>query len=185
MHERRRLRHQTVDRASLDWKELTAMNRGVAPMLGMVRGLTHAEFVRSHADGRYYFLEVSANIGNSLIPDVVKAASGISLMREWARLEVADLRGQPYTLPEAFESYAGLVQCLSLAGEPHTDGFDDAEIIARIKKPHQAGVIVHSERPLRVKHLLDAYSQRFTDQLMEHGPGLPALEDPGQSWSEG
>ncbi len=49
---------QTVDRASVDWKELTTMNRGIAPMLGMVRGLTHAEFVRSYADGRYYFLEV-------------------------------------------------------------------------------------------------------------------------------
>ena len=175
---------QTVDRASLDWKELTAMNRGVAPLLGMVRGLTHAEFVRSHADGHYYFLEVAANISNSLIPDVVKAASGISLMREWARLEVADLRGQPYTLPEPFESYAGLVQCLSLAGEPHTDGFDDAEIIARIKKPHQAGVIVRSDKPQRVKQLLDGYSQKFTDQLMTHVPERHSLEDPGGRWSE-
>ena len=170
---------QTVDRASLDWKELTAMNRGIAPSLGMVRGVTHAEFVRSHASGSFYFLEVSANISNSLIPDVVKAASGIDLMREWARLEVADLRGQPYVLPEVFESYSGLVQCLSLAGEPHTDGFDDAEIIARMKKPNQAGLIVRSDRPQRVKQLLDEYSQRFTDQLMEHVPDRPALEDPG------
>lgn len=168
-----------MDRASLDWKELTAKNRGIAPMLGMVRGLTHAEFVRSHASGSFYFLEVSANISNSLIPDVVKAASGVDLMREWARLEVADLRGQPYVLPEVFESYSGLVQCLSLAGEPHTDGFDDAEIIARMKKPNQAGLIVRSDRPQRVKQLLDEYSQRFTDQLMEHVPDRPALEDPG------
>jgi biotin carboxylase len=169
---------QTVDRASLDWKELTAKNRGIAPMLGMVRGLAHAEFVRSHANGTFYFLEVAANISNSLIPDVVKAASGINLMREWARLEVADLRGQTYELPEAIESYAGLVQCLSLAGEPQTDGFDDVEIIARIKKPHQAGLIVRSDRPQRVKQMLDGYSQRFTDQLMMHGPERPALDDP-------
>jgi hypothetical protein len=175
---------QTVDRASADWKELTAMNRDIAPMLGMVRGLTHAEFVRSHADGRYYFLEVAANISNSLIPDVVKAASGIDLMREWARLEVADLRGQPYAVPESFASYAGLVQCLSLAGEPQTDGFDDAEIVLRMKKPHQAGLIVGSDRLQRVKQLLDEYSRRFTDQLMAHGPDRPALEDPGGRWSE-
>ncbi len=178
---------QTVDRASVDWKELTAMNRGIAPMLGMVRGLTHAEFVRSHADGRYYFLEVAANISNSLIPDVVMAASGINLMREWARLEVADLRGQPYVLPDVFESYAGLVQCISPSGEPNTDGFVDAEVSARIKKPHQAGLIVRSDRPQRVRQLLDEYSQRFTDQLMEHGAGLgrAALEEPGGRWSEG
>ncbi len=169
----------TVDRASVDWKELTAMNRGIAPMLGMVRGLTHAEFVRSHADGRYYFLEVAANISNSLIVDVVKAASGINLMREWARLEVADLRGQPYAVPEADESYAGLVQCLSLAGEPHTDGFDDAEIVTRIKKPHQAGLIVQSKKPQRVKELLDEYSRKFTDQLVEHVPARLKLEDQG------
>ncbi len=130
---------------------------------------------------------LAANISNSLIPDVVKAASGINLMREWARLEVADLRAQPYAVPEAVESYAGLVQCLSLAGEPHTDGFVDAEILARIKKPHQAGLIVHSNRPQRVKQLLDDYCGRFTDQLLEHvpPPERPALEDPGGRWSEG
>jgi len=173
---------QTVDRASEDGRELTKLNAGVAPMLGMVRGLTHAEFVRSHADGRYYFLDVAASIDNALVVEVVKAATGINLMREWARLEVADLRGEPYALPQALPShaggYAGLVQCLSMNGEPDASVFADAEIVGRIQSPYQAGLIVRSDSHKRVAQLIAAYSQTFIDQIVGQAasPERPALE---------
>ena len=35
----------------------------------MIRG-THAEFIRSHADGRYYFLEIAARVGGAFIADL-------------------------------------------------------------------------------------------------------------------
>jgi len=45
-------------------------------------------------------------------------------------------------------------------------------------------VIVRSDKPQRVKQLLDGYSQKFTDQLMTHVPERHSLEDPGGRWSE-
>jgi len=85
---------RTVDRSSRDWSELSAMNAGLAPALGMVRGVTHAEYIRSHADGRYYFLEIAARVGGAFIADLVEVATGVNLWREWARLEVDFLRSE-------------------------------------------------------------------------------------------
>ena len=65
----------------------------------MVRGVTHAEYIRAHADGRFYFLEIAARVGGAFIADLVEAATGVNLWREWARIEVSDLRGVRYELP--------------------------------------------------------------------------------------
>ena len=54
-HEGEVFTSSTVDRESSDWHQLTALNTSLAPSLGMVRGITHAEYIRSQADGRYYF----------------------------------------------------------------------------------------------------------------------------------
>src|SRR5260221_12642078 len=55
--------------------------------LGLQRGVTHAEFLKSHADGRVYFIEIAARVGGAYISDVVEAASGINLWRGGGRLE--------------------------------------------------------------------------------------------------
>ncbi len=151
----------TVDRASRDWNELTAMNAALAPLLGMVRGVTHAEFMRSHADGRYYFLEIAAKVGGAFVAETVEVATGVNLWREWARLEVADLRRQPYAVPQLSESYAGSVLCLAQTADLDTEAFNDPEIVIRVKKHHHAGLIVRSPRHERVKHLLEQYSDEF------------------------
>jgi len=49
----------------------------------MVRGVTHAEYIRAHADGRYYFLEIAARVGGAFIADLVDVSTGINLWREW------------------------------------------------------------------------------------------------------
>jgi len=75
------------------------MNAALAPSLGMVRGVTHAEYIRAHADGRYYFLEIAARVGGAFIADLVDVSTGINLWREWAKLEVSHLRGEAYAPP--------------------------------------------------------------------------------------
>ena len=90
---------RTVDRASKDWKELTEMNAGLAPSLGMVRGITHAEYIRAHADGRYYFLEIAARVGGAFISDLVDVSTGINLWREWAKIEIAICAARPTSPP--------------------------------------------------------------------------------------
>jgi biotin carboxylase len=166
MHEGGVFTTRTVDRDSRDARELTALNASLAPAFGLVHGVTHAEYIRAHADGRYYFLEIAARVGGAFIADLVEVATGINLWREWARLEVTNLRGEPYVLPDSYETYAGSVLCLAQTAQPDTGGFDDPEIVVRLKKHHHAGLIVRSSKPQRVKELLEQYSAEFTQRFL-------------------
>ena len=68
------------------------MNARVLESFGMQRGVSHTEFIRAH-DGEIYFLETSARVGGAYIVDVVEAATGINLWREWAKIEIAGEHG--------------------------------------------------------------------------------------------
>jgi biotin carboxylase len=175
MHEGGVFTTRTVDRASRDSLELTALNNELAPSLGMVRGVTHGEYIKAHADGRYYFLEIAARVGGAFISDLVHASTGVNLWREWARIEVAYLRGESYVLPETREDYAGSVLCLATSAEPDTSGFDAPEIVYRMKKHHHAGLIVRSPDAERVRELLDRYSGEFARQFLA---SMPAPDKP-------
>ena len=170
MHEGGVFTTRTVDRAGSDWAELTALNAKLAPSLGMVRGVTHAEYIKAHADGRFYFLEIAARVGGAFISDLVAASTGVNLWREWARLEVTNLRGEAYELPPTFESYAGSVLCLAQTAEPDTAAFDAPEIVYRMKKHHHAGLIVKSDDPNRVRELLEEYSNEFASRFLASMP---------------
>ncbi len=98
MHEGGVFTTRVLDRKSAETRELTMINAELLPALGMVRGVTHAEFIRG-ADGRYYFLEAAARVGGAFIVEVVEFATGVNLWREWARIEVAHLQGVKYHLP--------------------------------------------------------------------------------------
>jgi len=170
MHEGGVFTTRTVDRNSPDWLEFTQLNARLAPALGMLRGVTHAEYIRAHADGRYYFLEIAARVGGAFISDLVQVSTGINLWREWARVEVAHLRGEAYTPPAAREDYAGSVLCLAQTAEPDTSGFDAPEIVVRLKKHHHAGLIVRSPNPERVRQLLDLYAGEFARRFLASMP---------------
>jgi biotin carboxylase len=170
MHEGGVFTTRTVDRKSREWKELTALNARLAPDLGMARGVTHAEYIRAHEDGRFYFLEIAARVGGASISDLIDAATGIDLWREWARIEVSDMRGEPYVLPKFTEKYAGNVLCLAKTAEPDMSVFDAPEIVTRMKKHHHAGLIVCSESAGRVRELLDQYSMEFAQRFLAAMP---------------
>jgi biotin carboxylase len=175
MHEGGVFTTRTVDRTSREWKELTALNARLAPDLGMARGVTHAEYIRAHEDGRFYFLEIAARVGGAFISDLVETATGLNLWREWARIEVTNLRREPYVLPAFTEKYAGSVLCLAKTAEPDTSSFDAPEIVTRMKKHHHAGLIVCSERAGRVRELLDEYSNEFAQRFLA---AMPPPEKP-------
>jgi ATP-grasp domain len=170
MHEGGVFTTRTVDRQSRDWTELTALNSRLAPALGLQRGVTHGEYIRAHADGRFYFLEIAARVGGAFIVDLVEHSTGVNLWREWAKIEVAQLRGEQYTPPVAREDYAGSVLCLAKEEEPDTSAFNAPEIVYRMKKHHHAGLIVRSEKPERVVQLLEEYSQAFVNQFLATMP---------------
>ena len=88
------------------------LNRELTQALGLVRGVSHAEFIRARGDGNFYFLECAARVGGAYISEMVEIATGINLWREWARIEIAGGK-EPYQLPAVRIDYAGLI--LSLA----------------------------------------------------------------------
>jgi biotin carboxylase len=175
MHEGGVFTTRTEDRTGSAWAGLVELNARLAPALGMARGVTHGEYIKAHADGRFYFLEIAARVGGAFIADLVEKSSGVNLWREWARLEVANLRGEAYVLPPTFESYAGSVLCLALTAEPDTSAFDAPEIVYRMKKHHHAGMIVKSDDPERVRELLEQYSEEFARRFLA---ALPPPDKP-------
>ena len=82
--------------------EIERLRRASAELLSsmrMARGVTHTEFLRSHATGEFYFMETSASVDNRCVADMMQETHGLNLWREWAKLEVAAVRGQRYALP--------------------------------------------------------------------------------------
>jgi biotin carboxylase len=156
---------RTLDRDGEEARGLRAVHAQTLKALGMVSGVTHSEFIRAHADGRFYFLESAARVGGAFIAEVAEFASGVNPWVEWARIEVALLRGETYTLPELRQEYAGSVLCLARQQQPDISAYDAPEVVYRMHKHHHAGLIVRSAEPDRVESLLLEYGSRFLDDF--------------------
>jgi hypothetical protein len=160
---------RTLPRDDDESHALAAVNVEVLSALGLVRGVTHTEFIKARADGELYFLETSARVGGAYIVNVVEAATGINLWREWAKLEIAG-EYAPYSLPPHEKRYAGIA--LSLARQEHPDmsAYTDPEIVERLGKSHHAGLIVASDDPRRVEELMEQYARRFLEDFYAFAP---------------
>jgi biotin carboxylase len=160
---------RTLPRTSSESKALLKLNRSLIEALGLVRGVTHAEFLRAHEDGKTYFIEIAARVGGAHISDVIEAATGVNLWREWARIEVGG-GATPYVLPNVRRDYAGVVISLARQDNPDTSGYNDPEIVMRIPKHHHAGFVLRSNKPQRVEELLDSYTRRFREDFYATEP---------------
>ena len=170
---------QTIEHGSEDQNRLLESNRKLIKALGLKTGAAHAEFIKG-ADGRFYFLEIAARVGGAYIADVLEAATGINLWREWARMEVNALRrgttaGKARRV-RSRKDYAGIILSLARQEWPDTSAYDDAEIVYRVKKRHHAGLIVRSAKLERVNELLDNYGARFADDFSAVLPPLERAE---------
>jgi hypothetical protein len=160
---------RTLPRGGGEAAPLEQLNASVIDALGLVRGVTHTEFIRGREDGQLYFLETSARVGGAYIVDVIEAATGVNLWREWARVEIAGEDG-PYAAPSDRGAFAGIVLSLARQDAPDTSAYTDPEIVMRIDKHHHAGLIVASPDPGRVERLLNEYARRFRDDFMAVEP---------------
>lgn len=165
---------RTLAREAAETRPLAAINREVISTFGLVRGVTHTEFIRAAEDGRWYFLETSARVGGAFIVDVIEAASGLDFWREWAHLEIAG-EDHTYHLPGIRGDYAGLVLTLARDARPDVSSFDAPEIVRRVDKHHHAGLIVASADSARIDALLAEYAERFRIEFMAT---LPAPASP-------
>jgi glutathione synthase/RimK-type ligase-like ATP-grasp enzyme len=160
---------RTIPRASEDAQALDAVNRVVLKTLGLARGVSHTEFIKGREDGRFYFLETSARVGGANIAEMVEAATGVNLWREWARIEIAGEAGG-YRLPEHRDEYAGIVISLARQEWPDTSQYTDPEIVWRLRKRHHVGLIVAAATPGRVEELLTHYMRRFRADFYAFAP---------------
>ncbi|HVF44278.1 MAG TPA: hypothetical protein VM936_14745 [Pyrinomonadaceae bacterium] len=164
---------RTVPRTTADARALDSLNHELIRTLGLARGVTHTEFIKG-GDGRFYFLETAARVGGANIAEVVEAATGVNLWREWARIEVAGEHGR-YDAPASRDDYAGIVISLARQEWPDTSPYDDPEIVFRLRKRHHVGIIVASRDPERVEWLLNSYACRM---LEEFSATMPAPDKP-------
>lgn len=164
---------ELVERGSADDLALEAFNREVLRALGLVRGVSHTEFIKS-GDGHYYFLETSARVGGAHIVELVEAATGMNLWAEWAKVELAGGKG-PYAVPPARQHYAGLVTSLARQEWPDLSAFADPEVVWRLTKRHHAGIIVASPDCTRVAELVARYAYRFATDF---STSLPPADSP-------
>jgi len=158
-----------------DAKGLTAIHAATLKALGMVSGVTHTEFIKSRADGRFYFLETAARVGGAYIAELVEFAKGLNPWVEWARVEVATVLGMEYCLPRLKDGFAGSVISLAKQETPDLSGYTDPEIVMRLKKHHHAGLIVESASAARVEALLEDYGSRF---LVDFSASQPVPDKP-------
>ena len=160
---------RTLERDSADAKALLEVNRELIEGLGLVRGVTHAEFLKAQADGKLYFIEIAARVGGAYISDVIDYATGVNLWREWAKLEVGAGK-EPYTLSGTRKDYAGVIVSLAKQEQPDLSAYNDPEIVYRVKKFHHAGFIVKSPNASRVTELLEGYARRFVRDFVASQP---------------
>jgi biotin carboxylase len=163
---------RTLPLRSQEAAPLTALNEKVLQAFGLVRGVSHSEFIRGRDDGKLYFLETSARVGGAHIVDLIEAATGINLWREWAKVEIAGGKA-PYQPPSPRTDSAGLLISLARQERPDTSAYNDPEIVWRMEeKKHHVGLIVKSSRPERVQELLHSYAQRMRQDFFAWEPPL-------------
>ncbi len=157
---------QTVSPKSKDAQALKAINAALVKSQGMEHGVTHAEYIKGHADGEMYFLEVAARVGGANIADLIEHTTGINPWAEWARVEIATIRGEQYKLPKPFQKYGALINTLAKQEHPDMSGYNDPEIMWKADHKQHAGLIVAADKQERVNELLDSYVERFSNDFL-------------------
>jgi biotin carboxylase len=168
---------RSLDREADESEALVALNKQVLKAMGLIHGATHSEYIKSQADGRLYFLENAARVGGANIAECVDYASGVNLWREWARIEIANLRDVKYKLPQTHSGYSGIINCLAHQEWPDLSSYNDSEVVWRMTKRYHAGLIISSPDAGRVESLLNSYAERFARDFL-------AVMPPKQSSAE-
>jgi biotin carboxylase len=157
----------------LDTPETAALqqiNDQVLAAFGMRYSASHSEYIRGDHDGELYFLETASRVGGAHIAEMVEAASGVNLWREWAKLEVAIARKEHYVPPVDSKQYAGLIVSLARQQWPDLSVFTESEINWRMHREYHVGLIVRSDDRGRILSLLDDYMHRIYQEFHASAP---------------
>lgn len=161
---------------SKERKELEKLNAELLSAFKYEQGVSHAEFLQSSADGKFYLLEVACRVGGAYIANVLEHACNFNLWREWARLETSTDE-KPYKLPKLRKEFAGVALALANQDEPDTSHYVDEDIVYRIAKKKHVGMIFYSKKQKRVEQLLETYSARITTDFLATAPAKERYDD--------
>ena len=165
-----------VSYRSKERKELEKLNQQLLSAFRYDRGVTHAEFLQSEEDGKFYLLEVACRVGGAYIANVLEHACNFNLWREWAKLETST-KERPYKLPKLRKDFAGVALALANQDEPDTSHYDDSEIVYRVTKPKHVGLIFYSSKEKRVRELLATYTERISADFLAVAPAKERYDD--------
>jgi len=163
-------RSQTLAPNDPDNKALIALNKKVLKSFGMQYSASHTEFIKSNETGEYFFLETSSRVGGAHLAEMVEAASGVNLWKEWALIENAVAKDEVYTVPKDKKNHAGIVVSLSRFEHPDMSAFDDLEVVWKISKPWHVGVIVTTDKFEVVRERLNEYTERIGTDFHASAP---------------
>jgi hypothetical protein len=157
---------RTLDPQGDEVAALRTINERVIKALGMRNGITHNEFIRAHADGKYYFLESAARVGGAFLSDLIAHATDVDLWEEWARLEIALMRGEQYRLPAASHRAGALLMTLAKTIHPDLSAYETPEVVWKADKAYHAGLIFVSNDYDHVESMLADYLERFKKDFL-------------------
>ena len=158
-------RSANIEYNSDDDKAIKKINEQVLKGFGLKNGVAHSEYIKCNEDGLFYFLETSSRVGGAHLAEMVAAASGVNLWKEWAAIENAKAKALDYKLPKIRKDYAGIVLTLSKYQNPDLSSFCDEEICFTVPLEYHAGMVVKSPKKERVLELLDDYATRLTNDF--------------------
>ncbi len=156
---------RTLAMESEEAKGILAVHERLLPALHMGSGVSHSEFIRSAADGEFYFLETAARVGGAYIAEACEFSTGLNPWKEWASIEVALAAKAEYKLPPVERDFVGSVISLAKQEEPDLSSYTDQEIVMRLHKPHHAGIVLRSKSEGQMRGLLESYAQRFLEDF--------------------
>mgnify|MGYP003599284566 FL=1 len=164
-HEGGVFRTKTLARNSEEAMGLEKINKEVLDKFGIQNGATHSEYIRG-IDGQYYFLETSSRVGGAHIPDMVEAATGVNIWREWAKLENALLAGEKYAVEETRKLFSGLI--VSLAKEKHSDTSDlqNEDVEKFLPIDYHIGIVYKATTEERIQERLDQAAVIVTERIL-------------------
>jgi len=164
-HEGGVFRTKTLDKQSEEAVGLEKINKEVLDKFGIQNGATHSEYIRG-IDGQYYFLETSSRVGGAHIPDMVEAATGVNIWREWAKLENALLDGTKYSVVETQKLYSGLIVSLAREKHSYTHDLNNEHVEKFLPIDYHIGIVYKAETADIIDERLDEAAMIVTKQIL-------------------
>lgn len=151
---------QTLPENHPDFAPLVRVNEHVLTGFGYDRGASHTEFMKADADGQFYFIETSCRVGGANTAEMVEAATGLNLWREWAKVEVHF--DKPYYPKPPRNRHAAVIISLANSSKPDTSAYTDPEIVQRLDKKDHVGFVLASDDPVALDRRVTEYVERVS-----------------------